>query len=417
MAFNPFEQKGMPLEKQLRNWSELNVVPYNKEEVEPYTQCRVITMNGIEVEATFFGHQFARHTPDMELRRNLAMIRRIEQQQQKVVNWLTPGNASPLEVTIGYEQVAVDLTAWLARNEPDPYIKQAFEFGLLEDFDHLYRYADLLDMLEGKKAERITGPVTEIMPGRPTVAEHRHPHDEVRQPMDIRKADPRSSLHTMTLVAAEQQTMNYYMNIGNRPENPLARALYQEIAMIEEQHVTHYESLMDPNTTWFQQLALHEYNEVYMYYSFFQQEVDPRIKRIWEMHLDMELEHLRIACELLQRYDNMDPLSFLPKEVPEVVRFESNKEYIRQVLATQVNLTADLDQFVPVEMLGKDHRYFRYQKAVNGDGFVPSEQVIQDHIRDQGMDYRSEVEGSHPVPQFQSRQEVPPELVSSGRHR
>jgi hypothetical protein len=40
-----------------------------------------------------------------------------------------------LETTIAYEQVAADLTAWMARMEPDPYLKQAYQFGVPEDFD------------------------------------------------------------------------------------------------------------------------------------------------------------------------------------------------------------------------------------------------------------------------------------------
>ena len=40
--------------------------------------------------------------------------------QQKADNWLLPGSDGPLEMTIVYEQVAVDRTAWLARMEPDP---------------------------------------------------------------------------------------------------------------------------------------------------------------------------------------------------------------------------------------------------------------------------------------------------------
>src|SRR5690606_5902492 len=99
-----------------------------------------IAMNGIEVECIMFSHQMARHTADFGIKQQLAMVRRIEQQQQKAVNWLIPGNESTLEVTIGYEQVAVDLTAWLARHEPDPYLKKVYDFALLEDFDHLYRY-------------------------------------------------------------------------------------------------------------------------------------------------------------------------------------------------------------------------------------------------------------------------------------
>jgi hypothetical protein len=64
------------------------------------------------------------------------------------VNWLLPGTASVLGTTIEYEQVAVDLTAWVARSEPKPYLRQADEFGVLEDFDHLYRYSNLHEMIE-----------------------------------------------------------------------------------------------------------------------------------------------------------------------------------------------------------------------------------------------------------------------------
>lgn len=396
MSFNPLTEKGIPLDQQLRNWSELNVQPYIKDQVDPYTRTRVITMNGIETEGVFFSHQFARHTADPDLRRNLAMLRRIEQQQQKAINWLTPGNESTLEVTIGYEQVAVDLTAFLARHEPDPYLKQAFEFGLLEDFDHLYRYANLLEMTEGKKAEEVTGRLTEIMPGRPTAAEHRHPYDDVRRPSDRTKADPISLLHVLTLVTSEQQTMNFYMNVGNRPMNPLARGLYLEIAQIEEQHVTHYESLLDPNASWLEQEVLHQYNECYLYYSFMQQESDRRIKQLWELHFNMEIEHLRIACDLLRQYENRDPEEFLPQSLPETMRFEENKEYIRQVLADQVNLTGQDTEFVPVEQLPEDARYFHYQRTVNAGG-VPSEQVIEEHQRQIGGDYRMTTEGAHPL--------------------
>ena len=123
MPFNPLTERGLPLDRQLRSWSELNVQPYRTESVHPYTRCRTILMNGVEVEAAMFSHQFNRNTSDVKLKQILAQVRRIEQQQQKAVNWLLPAQENVLEVTIGYEQVAVDLTAWLARNEPDPYLR------------------------------------------------------------------------------------------------------------------------------------------------------------------------------------------------------------------------------------------------------------------------------------------------------
>jgi hypothetical protein len=404
MSFNPLAEKGIPIDRQLRNWSELNVQPYDKRAVEPYTRSRVIVMNGIEVESVMFSHQFARHCDHPEVKRWLALTRRVEQQQQKAVNWLIPADESTLENTIGYEQVAVDLTAFVARTEPDPYLKQTFEFGLLEDFDHLYRYANLLDLLEGKQAAEITGPVTEITPGRPTIDEHRHPFDDLRAHYEKHTVDPLSRLHALTILSAEQQTMNFYMTIGNRYTEPIARALYLEIGMIEEQHVTQYESLLDPLESWFQQEVFHQYNECYLYHSFMSQESDPRIRAIWELHLNMELEHLRLACEMMRKYEGVEPEEILPARLPEPTLFQENKEYVRQVLASQVNLRTDGTQFVPLEDLPEDGRYFEYQRAVNGGGFVPSEQVIADRVEARGSDYRLETEGPHPVPQLEQQQ-------------
>lgn len=404
MTFNPLQEKGIPLERQFRNWSELNVQPYDKESVHPFSRCRGIVANGIEVEAVMFSHQMARNTLDPAVKQKLAMVRRVEAQQQKAMNWLIPGDETTLEVTIGYEQVAVDLTSWLAQHEPDPYLKQVYEFALLEDFDHLYRYANLYELLEGRKAEKLVGNLTEIMPGRPTIFEHRDPHDEIRRPMTGRAADPQSILNALTITAAEQQTMNFYMTIGNRPMEPIARGLYAEIAEIEEQHVSHYESILDPGASWLANLVLHEFNECWIYWSFMETEPDPRVKSLYELHLNMEIEHLRIACELMRQIEKRDPAEeLLPAALERPMTFRDNKAYLRDVLAKQVDLAAADSDFVPITDLPTGHRFFDYQKVVNGDG-VPSEMVIAENRKAQGTDYRLETEGEHPVPGLRQRQ-------------
>jgi hypothetical protein len=121
-VFNPLDHRGIPLDDQIRDWRELNVTPVDPEAVDPYTRCRIITMNGIET-------------------------------------------ASALEPTLDYEQVAG----------------------------------------------------------------HRHPFDEPRTPYDRDSADPRSKLNALTILSAEQQ------------------------------HVTRYESLIDPGESWWEQLLTHEY--------------------------------------------------------------------------------------------------------------------------------------------------------------
>lgn len=398
VTFDPLTERGIPLSRQIRNWSELNVQPYDTEAVHPYTRTRVIVMNGIEVESIINSHQTARRITDVKLKQHLAMTRRVEQQQQKAVNWLIPGQESTIANTIGYEQVAVDLTAWIARNEPDPYLKQVYEFGVLEDFDHLYRYANLMDLMgEGRKAEEICGGLTEITPGRPTIFEHRHPHDDLRRPMTKQAAERQSMLNALTVTASEQQTMNYYMNVGNRPADPIARGVYLEIAQIEEQHVSHYESILDPAMSWMENLLLHEFNECWMYWSFMTTEVDPRIRQVWELHLAMEVEHFQLAWELMKEIDRRDPRELLPDTtLSNPLTFEENKQWVRAVLADQVNLTGYDSQFVPVGDLPEGHRYFEYQSMVNAGG-SPTETVIAQHVQQFGDEYRFESDGDNPV--------------------
>jgi hypothetical protein len=394
--FNPLEHKGMAVDDQFRSWNDLNVTPYDKRSIHPYSRSRIILMNGIEVEAILFSHQFARHTDNPDIRQKLALSRRVEAQQQKIINWMSPGDETPLETTIGYEQVAIDLTAWLARNEPDPYIKQTFEFGLLEDFDHLYRYANLYELISGERAADLTRDLTEIMPGRPTALEHRYPTDDLRRHYDRHTVDPLSRLHVLTLVAGEQQTMNFYMNHGPDFMEPVARGLYLEIAEIEEQHVTQYESLMDPVESWFEQLVHHEYNECYLYHSFMEEEIDERLRRLWELHLEMELGQLRVACELLRTYNGVEPEEILPVALPQPTKFQENKEYVRSVLADQIDLRTVGTDFVPLAKLPQDSPSLSYQERVNGDG-IPSEAVIDETREATGAEYRQEVLGVHPI--------------------
>src|SRR3954470_14074260 len=109
MALNFLQDKGVPLAKQRFTWKELVQRPYSKLDDDAFTRVRVILMNGIESDALRFKHILARF--HRELREPLALIRRVEHHQQTLVNWLNPADQSPLETTIGFEQVAIEVTA------------------------------------------------------------------------------------------------------------------------------------------------------------------------------------------------------------------------------------------------------------------------------------------------------------------
>lgn len=403
---NPFLEKPRSIENTLQNWKELYPKAYDKREVDPYTKTRIILMNGTEFEANWFSHQFARHVDDNDLRRDLALARYQEKQQQLKIGLLKPANETVLEHTIGYEQLAVDLTAELAKREVDCDVKRALDFALLEDFDHLYRYANLLEMEQGVAAEWLVGRYTEIMPGRPTISHLRFPKDNVKRGINAKKSDVQTVLSTMIITAAEQQTMNYYMNVTPFACSEMGRKLYQEIALVEEEHVTQYESLMDPNATWLEMLLWHEYCECYLYWSCYVTETDRYVKSLWEENLEMEINHLHKAAELLKKYEGKEWQEVIPcGDFPAPISLHENIEYVRNVLGNTVQFTSKKEEYVRVESLPVDSEFFRIQAQINSTTeIVPSHNVIEEFIRRRGADYRFQVAPS-PVPELRNRHE------------
>jgi hypothetical protein len=120
MSLNLFRDKGPPLDGQRFTWKELVQRPISKLDDDAFTRLRVILMNGVDSRANRFSHSCARMNRDLQL--PLARIRRVEQYQQTMVNWPIGADHSPLETTIGFEQIAIELAAALAKREPDPYL-------------------------------------------------------------------------------------------------------------------------------------------------------------------------------------------------------------------------------------------------------------------------------------------------------
>lgn len=410
---NPFLERPVPVEKYFDDWEKINPKPYSKHQVDPYTRCRVILMNGTEIESIFFGHQFNRNCGNNDIRRQLALSRRLDMQQQKVVSALKPLDETILEHTIGYEQLAVDLTAALAKREKDPAVKMALDFALLEDFDHLYRYADLANLEYNQKFECLVGHYTEIMPGRPTIAHHRFPMDNVKCAVDFDNASLITQLNTLIITAAEQQTMNYYMNVQNFYPSSEGRKLYLEIGCVEEEHVTQYGSLLDTSKSWLENLLLHKYNEAYLYYSCMMTETDSYIKHIWEWHFNEEVAMLHAAADLLEKYEGKCWQQLIPDgDFPELLHLHSNIEYVRDVLRTTVDLTSKLENYVSVCNLSPQDVFYQFQDMVNGNPeTVPSHSIIEKLIRKKGADYRFEI-APNPVRGLRCRKE---DNISVGR--
>jgi len=391
MALDILKEKGTPIEDQQFDWRDLVRVPISKLDDDAFTRVRIILMNGLETGAVRFQHGCSQM--NAELRLPLARIRRVEQFQQTLVNWLLPPDQSVIETTLGYEQVAIEVTAHVAQNEPDPYHAQVYRFGLLEDFDHLYRFSALLDRLEGKDPNNILQSYTDIRPGRPTVVEHRAPEDDLREPYGA-GASPLTKIHALTITNSEFQTENYYKNVGPLFADPAARMLYAEISAIEEQHVTQYGSLLNPSETWLEKWLLSEAMEVYNYHSCMLQEENPRIKSIWERFTDYELGHLHFVMDLYRKIEKRDPEELLPTELPDPIRFENHRTFVRETLAREADLRARGTGFVPSGQ--ESPATLEYRDRLNSRG-SPSEMIATDYTWTPGTELRTEPDARMPA--------------------
>ena len=198
------------------------------------------------------------------------------------------------------------------------------------------------------------------------------------------------------------------MNIAQWYKNALGRKLYAEIAMIEEAHVTQYESLKDPNLSWLEQWVMHEYCECWLYYSAMQDEKDAYIKKIWTEHFKMEVTHLKTSVKLLKKYENKTYESVCGNgEFPQLLKLGGNKDYIRKVLNDTILLTADntkvISNYSDVKKIPNDHRYFNYQKYMSDSDKSPSHLVIKKAIERLGKDYRYQ-DSEHPVKELRNRE-------------
>lgn len=372
MSLDIRRERGTPLERQALDWKDLVRVPYSKLDDEAFTRVRVLLLTAVEAEAVRFQHAAARM--DRDLQGELARVRRIEHFQHTQLVCLTPPDQSALETALGVEQLLLEVTAELARREPDPGLAKVQRFGLLEHLDHLFRYAALHDRLEGQDANDILQSETDITPGRPTPAQHRHPLDDLRHPYDRRTAAPASRLHAYTLLSMEHLSLDSSVALGPQLADPVARQLCAELAAVEEQHVTQAESVIDADETWLEKWLLHEGMEVWCAHSCAVSESNPRLRALWERRVEEELGHLHFVADLFQRHENRDAFEVLPETLPAPLRIEEHRSYLRKVLQEEHDLRPHGEDLRSLSQSGDSARSVAVRERLNQQG-SPSDAV------------------------------------------
>ena len=329
MSLNILQERGTPIEQQVFSWRDRVQPAHAKAPEDPFTRVRAILLAGVEASGQGFSRACAVAHP--ELRESLDRLKAIEARQQKLLVWLDPPEQTPLERSLDFERLAIDITASLALAEPDPRVAGAIRSGLVEEVDLLARYAAFMRRVEGRSADAVIQSHLDLLRDPSGALD---PGGAVAPATcyDRRRAAAATKLNVLTLVAGEEQAHDYFMTIGPMFAERGARQLYADIASAERRHVARYASLADPDETWMERWLLHEAAEAYGYWSCAESETDPRIKRIWERFLDYELGHVQFVAELFERIERRDPAEVLPSPLSAPVRYGDQWEFIRDVL-------------------------------------------------------------------------------------
>ena len=138
-----------------------------------------------------------------------------------------------------------------------------------------------------------------------------------------------------------------------------------------------YESLIDPTESFYEKLLLHEFTEVCNYYNSYQDELDDMIKPVWELFLEQELGHLHEAVKLFKTHEKRDPEEVIGNEIILPCHFESQKEYVKNILENEIDKRIGVDKdYLKIDELPNDWASYEVQKTLNADG-SPTERTIK----------------------------------------
>lgn len=287
-VFDPFDNPGLPIDRHGRHWHELDVEPIDVRASDSDTRCRVSTMEGIEMACALFDQRLVQRCPDVESRQLVGRLGAAASARRDNIAARKPRPEHPLERAIGSERAALHLVSWVARNEPDHDRQKTYRRQASLHLAHLRRFAELSDRAGYPWAERVCSEVEELAAAGSTAVSGSDPPPSGSPSPST--TQPVSLLHSWAVGANQPQ------------RGPQARTGHSD----------------------WEQLLVHESAACYLYYSFMGQETDRRVRQLWELHLQMELTHLRVTGDLLRRYTGCDPQEVVGQGLPEPTALASS---------------------------------------------------------------------------------------------
>jgi len=273
-VFDPLDHPGIPVDRHGRHWHEFDGEPLDTRATDPFTLRRISVMAAVEANAERFDRQFANRVRDADARRSVNRLGDATAARRRHIAAVRAPVHGAAEHAVDRERAAFDTAGWAARNEHEPDRSSAYRQQAWQHLQRLRRYAEsgdqVADEVDGWWPPRTTAPARSRTYSAPVTS-------------------PLSLLH------------DWMVHAGYRPE---ARGSGWEA------------------------LVVHESASCYLYYAFVAEEDDRRLRPMWELHLQMQLAHLRAASELLRRYSGRDSREVIGEGLPEPVALRTDRPLV-----------------------------------------------------------------------------------------
>lgn len=400
MNNNPFHSQPTASAHSYYNWQQLISKPQDYKDT-PTTQ-RLLDTLCIAVEDYSMGNlALCMANNDNDIRRRLANIYHTELCQQIKLNTLIGNSNSILVHAVDILNLSIHITASIAQYENDSYIKKTLEYTLLELVDQLYRLCNLVSCDTDIDIEQLVDNSIDIIPTRPMICQHLHPHDTVKRYTNYKQCNMSSIIHINMMQAISGYMYRYLLNATPHYPNTMGRQLLTQLTLLASQHNTMYNSLADVNANSIEQLLITQYTECYCYYNCYNLAED----KLYSHHYDQELYHLHSSASILQHSNGKVWQQILGKGTyPNSFALDNNNQYIRQLIASNIHIISHKEDYVDVATLDDSCDSYQYQQQLNSNiRHVPSHNVVARHIADYGNDYRHTTT-LHPIEQHNNRQ-------------
>jgi hypothetical protein len=106
---------------------------------------------------------------------------------------------------------------------------------------------------------------------------------------------------------------------------------------------------------------------------------------LWERFLDYELGQFRFVADLFKQYERRDPAEVIPATLPEPMPFASQRDFVRDTLAKEVDLRTNRTQYVPKAQESTES--IERRELLNSQG-SPSETVALGYQWEPGTELR-----------------------------